>query len=148
MIDNEKLTFNTEKFTFELPAEVDANDIVDLLCTAFDGDMVAAWSPHAETVLPDGFDIYKIPWLKDPSSWAETRKCYIAPLVEGGRVILCDFEDDNKKYVLDLAAIQRGVVIMSTKFKRHWNDFRNENDDAVTGDVFVQCCVFGDVIYG
>ena len=121
MSNNEKLTFNTEKFTFKIPAEVDANDIVDLLCTAFDGDMVSAWSPRAETVLPEGFDIYKIPWLKDPSSWAETRKCYIAPLVEGGSVILCDFEDA-------LDSLRKGFIT-------HYNVDAEAQDFATIKDV-------------
>jgi hypothetical protein len=37
---------------------------------------------------------------------------------------------------------------MSEKFPEHWADFINENDDAITGDIFVQCCVFGDTVYG
>jgi hypothetical protein len=27
-------------------------------------------------------------------------------------------------------------------------DFIDENDDAITADVFLQFCLFGDVIYG
>ncbi len=145
MTEPEKKVF---PFTFTVSEEVDANDIVDLLCTAFDGPCLLNWTSHADTILPEGFDIHKIPWLKDPDSWEKVRKCYIAPLVEGGSVTLFDTEDGNKAYKLDLDAIKRGIEVMSTKFRRHWNDFRNENDDATTGDVFVQCCIFGDIIYG
>jgi hypothetical protein len=31
---------------------------------------------------------------------------------------------------------------------RHFADVLNENDDAGTGDVFLQCCLFGEIIFG
>ncbi len=142
---NERLT---EEFSFEVRERVDINDIAKLLTTAFDGNMVSCWSPNADTHLPDDFDIDKVPWMEDPEEWRDVRKCYIAPLVPGGYVMLYDVEDDNKPYKLDLVAINRGIRIMSEKYYSHWSDFRKEDDDAITGDVFVQCCVFGDVIYG
>jgi hypothetical protein len=37
---------------------------------------------------------------------------------------------------------------MAADYPRHFADLVNENDDADTGDAFVQCCVFGEVIYG
>jgi pimeloyl-ACP methyl ester carboxylesterase len=30
----------------------------------------------------------------------------------------------------------------------HWADFLTENEDAETGDVFVQLCLLGEVVYG
>lgn len=139
---------NDAGFSFQVLENVDPNDIVNLLCTAFDGPCVTYWANSADVILPEGFDVHKIPWLKDPDEWAKVRKCYIAPLVEGGAVILHDNEEEGKTYRLDLPAIVRGIEIMSTRFKQHWADFRNENDDAITGDVFVQCCVMGDVVFG
>jgi len=63
-------------------------------------------------------------------------------------VILIDRENDDEEHILDRAALHRGVKAMSEKFPEHWADFINENDDAITGDIFVQCCVFGDTVYG
>ena len=137
-----------EKRTFTVTEEVDANDIVNLLVTAFDSGATNYWAGHADVVLPEDFDIYKIPWLKDPDEWAKVNKVYVAPLVKGGKVVLHDNEVEGKTYTLDLEAIQRGIEVMSKQFRRHWKDFQLQNDDADTGDVFVQCCVLGDVIFG
>jgi hypothetical protein len=37
---------------------------------------------------------------------------------------------------------------MAREAPQHFADFLNENDDADTGDVFVQCCLLGEIRYG
>jgi len=137
-----------KSFTFTVTDEVDANDLMSLLINAFDGGATNYWAGRADVEYPPDFDVEKIPWLRDPDQWKEVRKLYIAPFVEGGKVTLYDNEDEDEEYVLDLEAIKRGVEVMSTKYKRHWNDFRIQNDDAITADVFIQCCVMGKVVFG
>ena len=44
--------------------------------------------------------------------------------------------------------ILRGLEVMADKYPNHFGDAIAGNDDATTGDVFLQCCVFGDVLYG
>ena len=44
--------------------------------------------------------------------------------------------------------IKEAVTLMATKYPNHFADLINENDDSVTGDVFLQLCVFKDIIYG
>lgn len=56
--------------------------------------------------------------------------------------------NDVEVWRLDMDAIKRGCDVMSTKFPRHWANFIAENEDADTGDAFVQCCLFGDLVYG
>lgn len=73
------------------------------------------------------------------------------PLNEGGALIISDIEGDLNEPPwkrLDLEAIKKGLQIMAEKYPRHMGDFLNENDDADTGDVFLQCCLFGEAIYG
>jgi hypothetical protein len=48
---------------------------------------------------------------------------------------------------LDMAAIKNGLKVMAEKYPHHWQDFVSENDDAITGDVFLQCCLFGEIVY-
>jgi len=38
--------------------------------------------------------------------------------------------------------------VMAKKEPRHFADFLKEDYDETTGDVFLQCCLFGEVIYG
>jgi hypothetical protein len=36
---------------------------------------------------------------------------------------------------------------LATKYPRHFADLVNENTDAITADVLLQCCLFGELIY-
>lgn len=63
-------------------------------------------------------------------------------------------EDDSHKFghdgvwTFDKAAIEKGISIMANKYPRHFANMVNENGDAETGDVFLQCCLFGEIVYG
>ena len=72
----------------------------------------------------------------------------IIPFVDGCALIIGDKEQPGKTFRLDKAALRKGIEVMAKKFPRHFADVINENDDADTGDVFLQCCLFGDIIYG
>lgn len=45
-------------------------------------------------------------------------------------------------------SIEKGLQVMADKYPRHFNDIITENDDAETADVFVQCAVLGEVVFG
>jgi hypothetical protein len=49
---------------------------------------------------------------------------------------------------IGMADLQRGLKAMADNAPRHLADLVNENDDAVTHDVFMQMVVFGEIIYG
>jgi hypothetical protein len=124
--------------------DVDPDDVEGLLCCAFEGGSNYWYADLEADTYPEGksrkdFEYYHME----------------LPLVEGGSVKFRDAEevhedsaDDDGYYRLDLAKVTKGLEVMAVKFPRHWADFINENTDATTGDVFLQCCVFGDVIYG
>ena len=44
--------------------------------------------------------------------------------------------------------VQKGLQLMAEKYPRHFTDMIQEQDDATTADVFFQCVVLQDVIYG
>ncbi len=75
------------------------------------------------------------------------------PLNKGGSIVIKiagdeDDKDNGKEYTLDLKEIKYGLTCMSKRYPSHYGDFLNENEDATTGDVFLQCCLFGEIIYG
>lgn len=57
-------------------------------------------------------------------------------------------DDDSVAYQFNREAITKGLRIMATDHARHFSDILNDNVDADTADVFLQCVLFGDVIYG
>lgn len=113
----------------------------DLLCSAFEGGsnywyMIEDYVEPAEVAQPWG-DEY-------------TPKYISYPFSKGGAVIIADMEDEEEKFTLDHAAIVRGKKIFATdeRYSHHYADALKENDDAITGDVFLQLCLFGEVVYG
>ena len=54
----------------------------------------------------------------------------------------------NINYTLNLNAIRSGFQVMADKYPDHLANWIKEEDDAITGNVFLQCCLFKEVIYG
>jgi hypothetical protein len=108
--------------------------IKDLLCSAFEGG-INYWVGHV-----------------DITNRPPKAEYYHESPVYGGELTLHVEESETvpgKEIVkLNRAALEKGLQIMQEKYPQHWADFIKENDDAITADVFVQCCVFGDIIYG
>ena len=62
-----------------------------------------------------------------------------------------DTEDRNFAttiYTLNVDKIKKGFTVMAKKYPEHFADFLKEDYDQNTGDVFLQCCLFGGMIYG
>jgi hypothetical protein len=70
------------------------------------------------------------------------------PLSDNGGLVIKDLFDDQHPALLDRTSLLRGLHVMAEKYARHYADWMNENDDSMTGDVFLQCCLYGEVIYG
>ena len=70
------------------------------------------------------------------------------PLVKGGSLTIKDMEGDQPEAILDKAALYKGLQVMADKEPRHFADFMCEHDDVTTADVYLQCCLYGKVIYG
>lgn len=50
---------------------------------------------------------------------------------------------------LDRESIARGLQLFAQgAWAKHFGAWMSDNDDAVTADVFLQLCLFGDVVYG
>ena len=64
-----------------------------------------------------------------------------------GLCTLYDMEAE-KAHILNLQKIKRGLTAMAKKEPKHFADFISEDYDQITGDVFLQCCLFSKVIYG
>jgi hypothetical protein len=82
---------------------------------------------------------------ENPKVW----ECYEYPLLPGGAVTFQAGPDAPvTECVLNLDSINRGFNVMSTKYPHLLADILKDDDDATTADVFLQCCVFGELVYG
>ena len=69
-------------------------------------------------------------------------------LVTTRGITIKDIEaEPNKYFSLNLVKIKKGLKVMANKYPKHFANFIAEDYDAITGDVFLQCCLFGEVIY-
>ncbi len=122
--------------------------IRNLLCCAFEGG-IGYWCQLKGYKYVKGItakDFEEGGRLTIPDDY--NPKYLLVPLVEGCSVELIDIEDDNKQYSLNLEALKRGLTNLAEKVPRQFGNMISGNDDASTGDCFVQCCLFGEVKYG
>jgi hypothetical protein len=146
-----------------IPCEVEIpmQRISDILCNAFEGgsnywiDHVEFWlnGDHVTVAQARKALAGKTNFDASMTSDAMDDPAYLwLPLVEGGelRIKVSDEGDKNSKKLLflDKQRIETGLKVMATMYRKHFNDIVDENDDAITGDVLLQCCVFGETIYG
>jgi hypothetical protein len=125
--------------TLSVMTEIDMRRVADLLCSAFEGG-VGYWCQIIN---------YREPTTVVLHLGDAVCKYADYPLCADGAVICRDIEDDKRQpMLLDLEAIKRGLALMPKVAPRHWGDFLSENDDASTGDVFVQLCLLGEIVYG
>lgn len=50
--------------------------------------------------------------------------------------------------LITMVDFKKGLQLMARAHAKHFADFTTEDYDATTGDVFMQCVVLGDVVYG
>lgn len=127
----------------EIKTEVSTQRISDTLCNAFEGGS-NYWYRIEKFTKPVNFN-------NTPAD--EQRFKHLSyPLNEGGSLLISDAneagEEDKRTEILNLETIQKGVQLMASLHPRHFSDMVNDNDDATTGDVLLQLCLFGEVIYG
>tara|TARA_B100000945_G_C20238142_1_gene528593 strand:- start:155 stop:496 length:342 start_codon:yes stop_codon:yes gene_type:complete len=100
-------------------------DVIDLLSTGLEGG-INYW---ASVCLEGGENYYDI---KHPD-WCIT---------------VYDNETDDVLGKLNMTSLQSGLESMSNIARSHYNNFLIEDCDAETGDVFIQCCLFNELVYG
>ena len=66
--------------------------------------------------------------------------------MNGGTITIS--HDETETAILNKENLQRGLDVMAEKYPHHMTDLLNDNMDADTADVFLQCCVFGELVYG
>ena len=131
-------------FKVQTTIDLSAERISDTLCCAFEGGS-NYWYRIEKFVRPVNFN-------NTPKDEVEFRHLSY-PLNEGGSLVIsnkpvAEEEGELKTATLNIASIQKGLELMAAKYPRHFNDIVNENEDADTGDVLLQLCLWGELVYG
>lgn len=125
----------------KIETEVSIEDINNLVVSALEGGS-NYWYMIEEKIEPSE-------WVYD--SFAKEGTHYIGDYAlnkDGGLVF--SVKDDNtvEHSTLNLENIKTGLEIMARDYKKAFADILAENTDSETGDIFLQCCLFGEIIYG
>ncbi len=72
---------------------------------------------------------------------------YYQKILGDGWVSLKDF-NSLKRIKLNRAKVINGIQVMLKDYPHQFAKMIAEEGDAFTGDTFIQCCFFGEVIYG
>lgn len=129
-----------------IQTEVPLSRIQDLLCCAFEGGS-NYWYRIEKFTPPAQFEV-----TSSPEKPGEFRHLDY-PVNVGGALVISNKQADDgdskpMRRTLSLRTIRQGLQVFATKYPRHFSDFMQDNEDACTGDVFLQCCVFGEAVYG
>lgn len=88
----------------------------------------------------EGLSNYQVEDLQGPDSLSLV-------LDDGGSLVVQDVEA-GKTYELTLDSCVRGWQVMHDSYPKHWMAAQAEAPGAEAEDVFLQCCLFGEVVYG
>lgn len=131
--------------------EIPENRIRDLLCCGIEGG-IGYWAKLVRYEYGPGYsekDFKEGGKMTDPNDYWHPSE--LIPFADDCSVVFQEENDDPKEvkeWKLNRLAISVGLTIMMNKYPKHAIDFLQENEDAETGDVFIQCCLLGEVVYG
>lgn len=140
---NPNLRFLCRKIeAVKVETEVSLRRVCDMMIGAIEGGSTY-WAQSVKYIgavaLADNLYWYDCPeLLNQPGEIFEIR--YDDPDKEEGN-------GKGRKRVTS-AAIKRGLSIMANDCPKAFAEMLSENDDSTTADIFLQCVVLGDVIYG
>tara|TARA_R110000824_G_scaffold31342_11_gene102161 strand:+ start:1750 stop:2163 length:414 start_codon:yes stop_codon:yes gene_type:complete len=120
--------------------------VMNLLCCAFEGGS-RYWYRNLEVKsLPPGAkeEDYTPGAIKARTNSYWLRH-YVIP-VDGGTLEL-EAEGEPGKLELHRGHLKRGLQLLVDKHPGHFADVISEHEDASTGDIFLQLCLFGEVIF-
>lgn len=119
----------------DLSLSEDDQKLQDLLTSAFEGG-VSYWC-----------EIIRYEGPKDIKK-ALTYKHIELPFIEGCAVII-KADDEEQEYKVTRETLVRGLeVLKNSDYKWHYHNYVEENWDAETADVVLQCGLFGEIVYG
>lgn len=136
-----------EDETMLVPTPVDWQRVADAMVGAIEGGSTY-WLNSCHASLDDNSQTLKRAiqladniWYAEASYWRD-----------GGRALVKYDNPETGPSIAEKeigkAELLLGLRAMAEKSPRHFADLVNENDDAMTHDVFIQYVLFGDIIYG
>ena len=134
--------------------KIDEQRLRDLLCSAWEGGS-AYWCRMKERIVPDDLqrelDATKLAG-EQAQAPVEPLYSHEYPFLPGVTVTLEDVTGEDSghgtEWTLTREKLLVGIQKMADVAPQHFANFLSENDDAETGDVYLQLCLFGEIVFG
>lgn len=127
----------TTPFTVTLKHEIPAKEIAYQFIAAIEGGSTY-WCSR---IVPKEYrETKEKPWYADPEVWADPTFV----------IIVSELDEDAGKVVkheITHEAIGKGLQVMAEKHPHVFQEILDDNADAGTADIFLQCVVFGEEKY-
>lgn len=122
-------------------------NLTDLLSVATYGNewpVVKAFKSDAEKGLFEDCECREDKWAKAlmHGKGVVVYDCYALDDAE------TEEEKAEARHPITLDNVRKGLELMHDQYPRHYADLVEENSDLITGDVWLQLTVFGELIYG
>lgn len=104
----------------------DRQTVEDLLITVFEGGSILWIVSVSRVMVMEGESIYD------------------AAFNHGLGIQLID---EPFKVLLDKESMQRGMQVLFDRYRHHGREILDDNANAVTADVWLQCCLFLEIRY-
>lgn len=109
--------------SFRATVELSEQQVADLLCSAWEGG-----SNYWANAIGQPYSLTGALDFSEP-------------------IIVIDLANDGKRHRLTLAKVEAGCRLLGRVEPRILSDIVTERADAMTGDAFLQLCLFGEVLY-
>lgn len=130
------------KITIDLPE----THMLTMLCnadyrdyTSLDGELQKAYDWVKKN--PKAMTKYDYPECWEPQMFAYLK-------ADTNHYVLIRDEYSDDVFPLTWDKMCKAIQLMAQDYTNHFDDLIQQNDDAITADVFLQLSLFGDVIYG
>jgi hypothetical protein len=142
----------------KIEIEIAPRRIADLMVTAIEGGsnywcrsvLLLRWEPgnHFSEVLSGREAVAAAEADSESDNW------YDCPALFGDGSLFeievgeYNEEGEPQSRRITQADFKVGLKLMAEKYGQHFGDFLNDNEDATTADVFLQCVALKDIVYG
>lgn len=109
-----------------------------------EGTLCSAWEGGSNYWL----ECYDFRPPADPADVERIEHRYQNALYSGGACLVRLVEERTELAPLTREKLLEGLQIFAQKYPKHFSNMLSDKSDAETGDVYLQCCLFGEVVYG
>lgn len=126
--------------TITVPVQVSYQKIADTMCSAVEAGSRYWCGGEVTSLQRHDFKF----WYADPGFWALSN--FSARFTHDGSG--SSEGDNNVTTFIGPKDLKEGLILMARDYPHHFADMINDNGDANTGDVLLQCVVLKDVVFG